>query len=101
MTDKLIINGIDVSKCFYIILHNPPTGQGTWGGAIHRGACKVYSKDCKYNKDCYYKQLKRLQNQYNAVVEQNRQLQRELKPKTYGDISTNGVNWTDKMKGEN
>ncbi len=57
------INGIDVSECSYFINHTPPKGQGDWCGAIHKGACKVYSKDCEYNKDCYYKQLKRMQKE--------------------------------------
>lgn len=48
---------IDVSKCCYLINYDPPKGQGDWCGAIHKGACKIYSKDCKYNENCYYKQL--------------------------------------------
>lgn len=61
MTNKeqIIIDGVDVSDCNYIIAYDPPKEQGTWGGAIHKGACKIYSKDCKYNSDCYFKQLAR------------------------------------------
>ena len=61
MTDKeqIIIDGINVSKCCYVIDYDPPEWQGTWGGAIHKGACRVYSKDCKYNPNCYFKQLAR------------------------------------------
>lgn len=55
----LIVDGINVSKCCYVIDYDPPEGQGTWGGAIHKGACKVYSKDCKDNPNCYFKQLAR------------------------------------------
>ena len=55
----LIIDGINVSKCCYVIDYDPPEGQGTWGGAIHKGACRVYSKDCKYNPNCHFKQLAR------------------------------------------
>ena len=63
MTEKIIIDGVDVVECFYFIDHTPPKGQGDWCGAIHKGACKVYSKDCEYNKDCYYKQLQRLKQE--------------------------------------
>ena len=57
MTDKqIIIDGINVVDCNYIIDHDPPREQGTWGSAIHKGACKIYSKDCKHNPDCYFKQ---------------------------------------------
>lgn len=43
---------IDVSKCeligcWFYIDHTPPKGQGDWGGAIHKGACKLNSTDCK------------------------------------------------------
>ena len=59
MTDKeqIIIDGINVVDCNYIIDHDPPKTRGTWGGTIHKGACKIYSKDCKHNPDCYFKQL--------------------------------------------
>lgn len=33
----LIIDGINVSKCYYVIDYDPPEWQGTWGGAIHKG----------------------------------------------------------------
>lgn len=61
MTDKeqIIINGIDVGDCNYIIDQDPPKTRGTWGGAIHKEACKIYSKDCKHTPNCYFKQLKR------------------------------------------
>lgn len=61
MTNKeqIMIDGINVTNCNHIIAYDPPPEQGTWGGAIHKGACKIYSKDCKYNPDCDYKQLAR------------------------------------------
>lgn len=62
---------IDVSECCYLINYDPPKGQGNWCGAIHKGACKIYSKDCKYNENCYYKQLKRLE-------QENKQLKEEI-----------------------
>lgn len=30
----------------FYISHNPPKYSGTWGGAIHKGACKINSTDC-------------------------------------------------------
>ena len=57
--EPIMIDGVDVSECVYFIGHEPPSEQGTWGGAIHKGACKIYSKDCKYNNNCYFKQLAR------------------------------------------
>lgn len=57
--EPLIVDGINVSKCCYVIDYDPPEWQGTWGGAIHKGACRVYSKDCKDNPNCYFKQLAR------------------------------------------
>lgn len=62
---------IDVSECCYLINYDPPKGQGNWCSAIHKGACKVYSKDCEYNENCYYKQLKRLE-------QENKQLKEEI-----------------------
>ena len=71
MTDKeqIIIDGVDANECKcypviaegceFFIDHDPPSEQGTWGGAIHKGACKIYSKDCKYNNNCHFKQLAR------------------------------------------
>ena len=61
MTNKeqIIIDGVDVSGCVYFIDHEPTIEQGTWCGAIHKSACKIYSKDCKYNNNCYFKQLAR------------------------------------------
>ena len=86
MTNK--INGIDVSECFYFIDHTPPKGQGDWCGAIHKGACKVYSKDCEYNKDCYFKQLKRLQEE-NEELKEN-----QCCPETCEYIATEIIRYT-------
>ena len=77
MTEEIIIDGVNVAGCFYFIDHTPPKGQGDWCGAIHKGACKVYSKDCEYNPNCYYKQLKRLKQenkQMKSALEEIREL---------------------------
>ena len=57
--EQIIIDGIDVTNCNYIIDYDPSSEQGTWCGAIHKGACRIHSKDCKYNPNCYFKQLVR------------------------------------------
>ena len=53
MTDKeIIIDGVNVSECIYFKMNNK----------IHMcRACNsgVGSPYCEYHKDCYYKQLKR------------------------------------------
>lgn len=82
MTEEIIIDGVNVAECFYFIDHTPPKGQGDWCGAIHKGACKVYSKDCEYNKDCYYKQLKRLEQENKELKEENALLKEQLLKKS-------------------
>lgn len=81
MTDKeqIIINGIDVSGCNYIIDQDPPETRGTWGGAIHKGACKIYSKDCEHNPDCYFKQLARKTQEYKQKEKELKELKRQYK----------------------
>lgn len=71
----LIVDGINVSKCCYIIDYDPPEWQGTWGGAIHKGACKVYSKDCKDNPNCHFKQLARKTQECEELKEEISKLQ--------------------------
>lgn len=44
-------------ECLFYIDHNPPECSGTWGGAIHKGACKVNSTDCKDTDECFIKNL--------------------------------------------
>lgn len=41
------INKCELVDCWFYIDHTPPKGQGDWGGAIHKGACKLNSTDCK------------------------------------------------------
>lgn len=59
MTDKkeIMIDGVDVKECIFYIDHNPPEGSGTLGGAIHKGACKLNSTDCKDTDECFIKNL--------------------------------------------
>lgn len=72
--EPIMINDVDVSECKHIIDYDPPEWQGTWGGAIHKGACKIYSGDCKCNPNCYYKQLKRKEQECER-------LKKKLNPK--------------------
>ncbi len=79
MTDKQIIDGVDVSKCSWY-------KQGATGMIC---ADWLLSNDCSKNLNCYYKQLKRkeqeckllksaLKNQnIVAIVEENDQLKAE------------------------
>ena len=77
MSKEIIVNGVDVSGCKYYALqeHYDIESDGLW---------KVcYSKDCKYsicanNYDCYYKQLKRAENQ---IVDLNKMI--EVKEQEY------------------
>ena len=82
---------IDVSECCYLINHDPPKGQGNWCGAIHKGACKVYSKDCEYNENCYYKQLKRLE-------QENKQLKEEIEKLKTAEKQLELIKWLGKSK---
>lgn len=76
MTDKeIIIDGVDVKECIFYIDHNPPEGSGTWGGAIHKGACKLNSTACKHTPQCFikrlYKQLKRKEQECEELKGEN------------------------------
>jgi len=73
-----------VSGCKYIIDYDPPEWQGTWGGAIHKGACRRHSGDCKCNPNCYYKQLKQAEQrivEVNKTIQSKEQECEELKEK--------------------
>lgn len=74
MTEEIIIDGVDVKECIFYIDHNPPEGSGTWGGAIHKGACKLNSTACKHTPQCFikrlYKQLKRKEQECQYLKRQ-------------------------------
>lgn len=44
-------------ECLFYIDYNPPECSGTWGGAIHKGACRINSTDCKDTDECFIKNL--------------------------------------------
>lgn len=55
MTDKQIINGIDVSECIFHSL--------TTMGYAGYNYCKCFECACECHDDCHYKQLKRKQQE--------------------------------------
>ena len=71
--DKVIIDGVDVSECSYAITPkrqcpNKPMPYAKETSCI---SCKEHNTKlnfCKNNPDCYYKQLKRLERQYEDVL---------------------------------
>lgn len=82
MTEKIIIDGIDVSGCICLdewkhcdICHTLIKTIG-----ISRNLC-LLEQDlrCETYPNCNYKQRQRSKAQYDAVVEQNKRLQTELK----------------------
>ena len=83
-------------ECLFYIDHNPPEYSGTWGGAIHKGACKINSTDCKDTDGCFIKNLysklqakeqseERLVKQIQTICDfiNNRQ---EILKGIYGDV---------------
>lgn len=88
MTDKqIIIDGVDVKSCIFFHKQYIEEGFECDDECIKiENFCHTNGYECEKDTDCYYKQLKRLQaenevlkNQYNAVIEQNRQLQGKLR----------------------
>lgn len=74
--DKVIIDGVDVSGCnFYI--QDYQRANNIKGKYEHcKDVCDLNGDNyfyCKMNKDCYYKQLKRLE-------QENERLKAELRP---------------------
>lgn len=71
MTDEqIIIDGVDVARCEYY-------DEDKYYTCTSENAFR-----CEECPICYFKQLGRLNTQYNAVVEQNKNLQGELNRKT-------------------
>ena len=63
-------------ECLFYIDHNPPEYSGTWGGIIHKGACKVNSTDCKDTDGCF---IKNLYNKLHAKEQECEDLKEELR----------------------
>lgn len=75
-----IIHGVDVSKCWY---RDNPFGTNICkiGGFLCPNTAPTIYTQCSQNLNCDYKQRYRIEAQYNAVLEQNKSLQTELKQK--------------------
>ena len=66
MTDKqIIIDGIDVSKCKYIDIEN--FEKPICHCISQRNECEM---PCEYNKDCYFKQLARKEQECKELTSQ-------------------------------
>lgn len=73
MDKEIIIDGVDISECSYAITPkrqcpNKPMPYAKETSCI---GCKEHNTKlnfCKNNPDCYYKQLKRLERQYEDVL---------------------------------
>lgn len=61
-------------ECLFYIDHNSSEYNGTWGGAIHKGACKVNSTDCKDTEGCF---IKNLYNKLHAKEQKCKELKKE------------------------
>lgn len=64
--DKVIIDGVDVSGCEFIgDIKNNFVKCTSW---VHNSKKQVSGHwDCRENKNCYYKQLQRLQAEYDDL----------------------------------
>ena len=77
MQDKqIIINGVDVSECSYY-QHNMCTATKD-----DYGDCSLCCQDYDMN-DCYYKQLKRKEQECNSYKQTLREIQQDLEYATY------------------
>lgn len=81
MTEKIIIDGVDVSRCIHL--------YSAWPGSLEPNSCDMYTEDdpfadlpsylCRCHKNCYYKQRQHAIARLQAVVKQNKSLQTEVK----------------------
>lgn len=74
--DKTDINNCEILDCWFYISNTPTKGQGDWCGAIHKGACKLNSTDCKDTpiEKCL---IKSLHKQLKQVKAENEKLRKE------------------------
>lgn len=85
MTDKqIIIDGIDVSKCKYIDIEN--FEKPICHCITQRNECKM---PCEYNKDCYYKQLARKEQECEELKNAYTRL---------NSLYNDNCNFTDKLE---
>jgi hypothetical protein len=83
-------------ECLFYIDHNPPEYSCTWGGAIHEGACKVNSTDCKDTDRCFikklYNKLKRKEQECEELKEKINEIEKIIDNGT-ADTQTNNAKW--------
>lgn len=70
MTDKIIIDGIDVSECR---AYMPELGRDNCITFAHNGG-----SECEKSLDCYYKQLKRKEQECEKLEKTNTELAKYL-----------------------
>ena len=90
ITDKqIIIDGVDVSGCEHLT-----EKQGCWLSTCDYLKYKgnITNKLCKYNPNCYYKQLKRKEQECEELKE---------KVKKYGEINEQETKDYAELKAEN
>lgn len=92
MTDKqIIIDGINVSGCIYFKMNN----KMPMCRACNSGIGSPY---CEYHKDCYYKQLKRKENELEELRQYHNKCCQEFKKEKqdlidkYNQLSINFYN---------
>lgn len=67
--EKIIIGGVDVSKCRFLDVERDKEDYPEMGGRYTAYECILTSRDCECSKDCYYKQLNRKEQALNAILE--------------------------------
>jgi hypothetical protein len=76
MRIKMSKENIDVSKCMYFRMNN----KMPMCRACNSGVGSPY---CEYHKDCYYRQLKRLEQENERLKEENEELCDRMAKVTY------------------
>ncbi len=99
MTDKeIIIDGINVAECEYLRI----VGANWWcecnNGKEYGTKTRVTAcGGCKYNPNCYYKQLKRIEQELK-IEEQDRKYIKECCIRAGKELSKHSFEWDGKEK---
>lgn len=81
MTDKeIIIDGVDVSGCDYFM----PRSNGVKACDLYRNAHRRYGT-CECGHNCYYKQLKRLEQENARLKEEIKEVKKYQYEQEYLD----------------
>lgn len=78
MTEEIIIDGVDVAGCEFIgDIKSKFVKCTSW---VHNSKKQVSGHwDCRENKNCYYKQLKRLEQERDELKQENERLKEKVK----------------------